>query len=62
MNYWQGVRKSHCINGHPFSEENTKWVPRKRGNNVYQVRICKACKTEFIRRWYERYKAKRQSA
>lgn len=35
----KGVYKTHCIRGHEFNEENTKW--RTRGTGV--VRACKAC-------------------
>jgi len=36
--------KTHCSNGHPFSEENTAYVGRKTG------RICRICRTESNRR------------
>jgi hypothetical protein len=48
--------KTHCINGHEFTPENTKW--RKRGRGMF--RACRECKRERELRWW--YKNKRASA
>lgn len=37
------LRKTHCLNGHPFDEENTRWY---RG-----TRNCRACQRERLRKW-----------
>lgn len=44
---WKPVeqRKTHCVNGHPFTEENTIIVPPG-------GRQCKTCRRASLRRWY----------
>lgn len=37
----KNTAKTHCDYGHPFSEENTKWV---KGKNNIRSRECKTCK------------------
>lgn len=37
------ARRTHCLNGHPFSPENTRMVPRRDGRAYRQ---CIACKRE----------------
>lgn len=41
-----GVLKTHCINGHEFTPENTRLHKSKRGNNPRVERICKTCVKE----------------
>lgn len=43
-----GVRKTHCVNGHPFTPENT--APRNGGRG----RSCRACASISGRKVYER--------
>lgn len=43
--------KTHCINGHIFDNENTRWVVNRHGN---QGRICKTCDVERMRRKREK--------
>jgi hypothetical protein len=43
--------KTHCVNGHPFDEENTWRTTNGRGN---QVRVCRQCKRDVKRRARER--------
>lgn len=40
------LRKTHCLRGHPFNEENTRWV---RGGG----RSCRTCQRENLRKWRE---------
>jgi hypothetical protein len=42
------ARKTHCVNGHPFDDENTYWLPHERG------RACKTCKRNALRRYRAR--------
>jgi len=39
------ARKTHCVHGHPFDEENTKWVKHRPGR-----RECRTCQREYFRR------------
>lgn len=43
------ARKTICVNGHEFDEENTRWLADGR-------RECKTCRTETYGRWDERQK------
>ena len=36
--HWR--QRTHCTNGHPFDEANTKWIVDKKGR---RIRICRAC-------------------
>lgn len=45
-------KATHCVNGHPFDEENTYWEPRGWG------RACKTCRRAAVRRM----RAKRMAA
>ena len=36
--HWR--ERTHCKNGHPFDEANTKWIVDKKGR---RIRICRAC-------------------
>lgn len=49
--------KTHCKNGHPFSEENTYWLKRSSKNHAY--RVCRACRRTI---WNENYRRKRIKA
>lgn len=40
--------KTHCINGHPFTEENTRYSNRGE-------RLCKTCRYESVKRWRENH-------
>ena len=46
-NYFQAA-KTHCANGHEYTEENTRLVPRGR----YPFRQCRICQKERCKRWY----------
>ena len=43
--------QTHCVNGHPFSEENTRWEERTVLGTTYRIRRCLACRREVMRRW-----------
>lgn len=45
-------RKTHCANGHPFTEENT--ILRNRGD-----RECRTCRNAYARAWKAQRKALR---
>lgn len=40
----ENARRTHCVNGHPFDEQNTYWRKDKHG------RVCRSCGTESMRR------------
>lgn len=44
--YW--VRRTSCINGHPWDEANTHIGPRGQ-------RVCRACRTRRVQEWKERH-------
>lgn len=46
----RGLRKTHCTNGHRFSEENTYWVEDPRG--TYQR--CRECGRKAAREYQQR--------
>ena len=46
--------KTHCKNGHEFTEENTYWF------NEGRSRGCFTCRRETSRRWNERVSAERK--
>jgi len=46
--------QTHCVNGHPFSEENTIWDKREQWGKVYLTRRCLACKRATMQRWAEK--------
>lgn len=48
-------RKTHCINGHPFDEVNTRWRPNGQ-------RTCRACERSTGLRATRKYRAKRRNA
>lgn len=37
------ARKTHCVHGHRFSAENTRWKGGRR--------VCRACHNEYNKRW-----------
>lgn len=41
------AKKTHCVNGHEFTVENTRIYINDKG---YEIQICRACKRE----WYQR--------
>jgi hypothetical protein len=41
------ARKTHCVNGHPFDDENTVWQSGRLGR---PERKCRACRRESDRR------------
>ncbi len=45
------AQKTHCINGHEFTPENTYRDPR------HQQRYCRVCNADAQRRWVRRLKA-----
>ena len=47
-------RKTHCVNGHEFTEENTYLYKTK--NNERLHRLCKKCRLENFRNWYAKKK------
>lgn len=42
-------RRTHCIRGHEYSEENTWWVWQR--GRTYLARRCKACYSDKYRAW-----------
>ena len=44
------ARKTHCAQGHPYSEENTRWIKGK-------WRECKTCRKEIKARYLARKRA-----
>lgn len=43
------ARKTHCIHGHEFTEDNIRWVPSPKTGNM--SRKCKTCEHEsYLRR------------
>ena len=47
----QNKNKTHCVNGHEFNEENTRWTVNRHGN---PGRCCKTCDIERMRRKREK--------
>ena len=47
-NVTRGLRRSHCANGHAYTEENSYW---RAGRNGYPWRECKECRLLSRRRW-----------
>lgn len=43
--YWG---KDHCVHGHDFTEENTRWYRNRRGKHI---RICRECERV---KWHKR--------
>jgi hypothetical protein len=43
--------KTHCVNGHPYSEENTYYITRKDGKGF---RMCKSCNNAARERYTQR--------
>lgn len=52
----RGFKKSHCVNGHPYTNENTMMV--KSVNGPY--RRCKVCNTNSYNRWKSKTNTQRQ--
>jgi len=54
----QGInaRKTECINGHPFDDQNTYYTPYGSG---LRRRSCRKCKQEATRKWYLRNRHER---
>ncbi len=50
----RNARKTHCVNGHPFTPENTS-IRSRTGH-----RTCKACRKQVDKRRYQRQKAQRE--
>lgn len=47
----------HCVNGHPFDEENTRWSRRKSRNPAWPdrwQRVCRACAKAYRDRHAEK--------
>jgi hypothetical protein len=42
----QHARKTHCPQGHPYDERNTKWFGRRR--------MCRACHKAYMKTYWER--------
>ena len=40
--------KTHCINGHPYNEENTRYTGKG-------ARLCKVCRYDAIKRWRQNH-------
>lgn len=61
VHLWRtNAAKTHCVNGHEFTPENTYNRPgRRRVSDGQPVRDCKACKREAVRRSVARRKARR---
>lgn len=36
-------RKTHCPQGHPYDEQNTRWVKRSRDATTPTIRQCRTC-------------------
>lgn len=51
------TKKTHCPNGHEYTEENTKWVSirKYKGVGTWQ-RKCRICIKETAQRWYQENK------
>lgn len=45
------AKKTHCVNGHEFNEENTGW---HRTRNNQPARYCKTCRHKHVNAWYAR--------
>ena len=43
------LTKTHCVNGHPFDEENTKTYTYDRGAGPHVWRVCRRCVQEKSR-------------
>lgn len=48
--------KTHCVNGHLFTEQNTIWRKRGKGGDL-RHRACRQCQNEKVRDYYYRQKA-----
>lgn len=46
----KNAAKTHCPQGHPYDEENTKWTWMTGRRQKRLVRLCKACATEHHRK------------
>lgn len=42
--------KTHCVNGHPFTDENTLVRTEQGRSGVYGIRRCRACNRERMRK------------
>lgn len=51
-------KKTHCSVGHEYTPENTIWRKPARGRRGDGFRICRACSSEWNRRWYLKKKAR----
>lgn len=51
-------QRTHCIRGHEFNEENTKW----RLSKGYMSRHCRACDRLYHRKAYKEMKNERTTA
>lgn len=52
-NCWSAVnaRKTHCIYGHPFSDENTFLYFKYKNGKNYRIRGCRECRILYHRNW-----------
>lgn len=50
---------THCPQGHPYDEENTRIIKGYGGNEGYRMRVCRICFRESDRRSYRRRKKDR---
>lgn len=56
-NYW--TSKTHCAQGHPFDERNTRIVKRSRGGTQ---RVCITCRRETVRQSDRRRRRKQKNS
>ena len=51
-----GKAKTHCPQGHEYTEENTKWNLVPSGGKQIKVRMCRTCRNEKAREYRRRKK------
>lgn len=47
-------RKTHCPQGHEYSDDNTYWRPSQYSNGKLTRRFCRECTRAASRRWKEK--------
>lgn len=55
----RGHVDGHCINGHEYSEENTRWINTKTGSRQRRCRTCEAARDQT---WNEVRRERRRNA